>query len=64
MFKNGQKMTKIRQIDIKISKKCKSYRKYPTHNKKLWTFPQNPTAGLQTYWAPHSKVTQQFPALA
>ena len=30
---------------------------------KRGTFPQNPTAGPETYWAPHAQVPQQFPAL-
>ena len=61
MFKIGQKMTKIdpkmskiRQIDPKISKKCLNYCKNPTHDKKRGTWPQNPTAGPQTYLAPRA----------
>ena len=64
MTKIGPKMLKIRQIDPKISKKCISYRKIPNHDKKYGTYPQNPTAGPQTYWAPRAQVPQQFPALA
>ena len=58
MLKIGQKTTeidpkisKIRQIDQKISKKCVNYHKIPTPDKKCGTYPQNPTAGIQTYWA-------------
>ena len=56
-------MSKIRQIDPKISKKCLNYCKNPTHDKKRGTWPQNPTAGSQTYWTPRAYVPQQFPAL-
>ena len=46
VFKIGQKMTKIntkmskiRQIDPKISKKCLNYRKNPTYDQKRGTCP-------------------------
>ena len=61
--KIGPKMLEIRKIKPKISKKCGSYRKHPSHNRKRGTYPQNPTAGPQTYWAPRAQVPQQFPAL-
>ena len=61
LFKIGQKITKIdpkmakiRQIDPKISKKCLNNSKNPTHDKKSGTWPQNPTAGPQTYWSAHA----------
>ena len=61
MFKIGLKVTKIdpkmlkiRQIEPKISKKCNSHCKNCTHDKMRRSFPQNPTAGPQTYWAPHA----------
>ena len=63
MTKIDQEMLKIRQIDPKISKKCVSYCKIRTKDKNRGTPPQNPTAGPQTYWAPHAQVPQQFPAL-
>ena len=46
-----------------ISKKCISYCKNPTQDKKHGTCPQNPTAGPQTYWAAHVLLPQQFAAL-
>ena len=61
--KIGPKMLEIRKIKPKISKKCGSYRKHPSHNRKRGTYPQNPTAGPQTYWAPRAQVPQQFTAL-
>ena len=68
MLKIGQKMTKIdpkmlkiRQIDPKISKKCLSYSKNPSHNKKYGTCPKNPTAGPKAYLAqPCAQVPTQF----
>ena len=61
MFKIGPNMTqidpkmlKIRQIDPNISKKCVSYCKNPTHDRKRESCPQNPTAGPQTYLAPRA----------
>ena len=48
------KMAKIRQIDPKISKKCLDYFKNPINKKKCGTWPQNPTAGPQPYWAPRA----------
>ena len=54
MTKIDPKMLKIRQIDPKISKKCISYCKNSTPDKKRGSFPQNPTAGPQTYWAPRA----------
>ena len=61
MFKIGLKVTKIdpkmlkiRQIEPKISKKCISYCKNSSHDKKRGSCPQNPTAGPQTYWAPRA----------
>ena len=47
-------MVKIRQMDPKISKKCVSYCKIPTEDKKCGTCPQNPTNGPQTYWPAHA----------
>ena len=70
MFKIGQKMTKIDrkmlkiwQINRKIFKKCVSYCKISTQDKKHGTCSQNPTAGPQTYWAAHAKLLHQFAAL-
>ena len=63
MTKIDPKMSKIRQIDPKISKKYLNYCKNPTHDKKRGIWPQNPTAGPQTYWAPRAYVPQKFPAL-
>ena len=54
MTKIKPKMMKIRQIDPKISQKCISYCKNSTLDKKRGSFPQNPTAGPQTYWAPRA----------
>ena len=50
MIRIDPRMSKIRQIDQKISKKCLNYYKNPTHDKKRGTCPQNPKAGPQTYW--------------
>ena len=63
MIRIDPKMSKIRKIDPKISKKYVNYYKNPTHNKKRGTCPQNPTAGPQTYWAPRAQVTAQFSRL-
>ena len=57
------KMLKIRQIDLKISKKCVSYCKIPTRDKNLGTSPSNPTAGPQTYWEAPSQLPTQFAPL-
>ena len=54
MTKADPKMSKIRQIDLKTSKKCLNYCKNPTHDKKQGTYPQNPTADPQTFWAPRA----------
>ena len=54
MTKIDPKISKIRQIDQKKNKKGLNYYKNPTHNKKHWTCPQNPTTGPQTYWAPRA----------
>ena len=54
MTKIDPKMLKIRRIGPKISKKCISYYKIPTQDKKRGTCPQNPTAGPTTYWAAHA----------
>ena len=54
MTKIDPKMLKIRQIEPKISTKGISYCKNSTHDKKRASFPQNPTAGPQTYWAPRA----------
>ena len=51
MFKIGPKILKIMQTDPDISRKCVSYFKISTQDKKCGTYPQNPTAGPQTYWA-------------
>ena len=63
MTKIDPKMSKIRQIDPKISKKCLNYCKNPTHGKKRGLWPQNPTAGPQTYWEAPSQLPTQFPPL-
>ena len=59
----GPKMLKIKQIDPKISQICVNYRKNPINDKTRWSYPQNPTDGPQTYWAPRAQVPQQFAAL-
>ena len=59
----GPKMLKIRQIVPKISQNCVIYRKNSSNDKKDGTYPQNPTDGPQTYWAPRAQVPQQFAAL-
>ena len=52
--KSTQKCRKSSKIDPKISKKCVSYCKNPTHEKKRGTCPQKPTAGPKTYLAPRA----------
>ena len=47
-------------IDPKISKKCVSYCKIPTQDKKHGTSPQNPTVGPKTYWAALIMVIPKF----
>ena len=54
MTKIDPEMLKIRQIEPKIYKKCISNRKNSTQDKKCGSFPQNPTADPQTYWAPRA----------
>ena len=54
MTKIDPKMSKIRQIDPKISKKWVSYCKIPTQDKKRGNWTQNPIVGPQTYWAAHA----------
>ena len=40
-----------------------SYSQNPAHTKKRGMYLQNPTAGLQTYWARGAQVLQQFAAV-
>ena len=54
MTEMGPKMLKIRQIDPDVYKKCVSYSKHPTYDRKRMSCPQNHTAGPQTYWAPRA----------
>ena len=53
----------ISKILLRIATKSANYPPNSTHYKKYGICPENPTACLQTYWAPRAQMPQQFPAL-
>ena len=56
------KSAKLVQKLLKKSKNCWSYSQSPALTKKRGIYLQNPTAGLQTYWALGAQVPQEFAA--